>query len=620
MLKRRPAIAMRRAAIVFIAFIFALQPLQALAIDQRFYSSNDILYWNEDACKVDSASSSGVAITGDNAKDIWNFLIGKGLSEKQAAGIMGNFREESGPDFDPGIQEQGNGGAGYGIGQWSYGRRDALERAARKKGVSASSLAFQLEFLYQEMNSRQAIDGGGSEWEVIQRKNTIKEATLFFHKSFERSGDDASQILERVKSANIVYDNRDNLTAKTAGASSGGSKQTIFLDPGHGGAISSYTDKKSGLKTAESHNMPETKDALDVANRVKAQLEQIGYNVVMSRTNNDQKVTFRQRADAAAKANAAIGISIHTTPGDINEAWPQRVDTFREYNGHRDTFGDTDQEKTTAATSGSYASIFAKTRSAAEGHTVTTDPGNETQSGSFHRDGIASKGNIPLIALWSPTVPWVYNEIAQNTPNHGISNDRKAAYAKGIIEGVQQAVPPTSDNTCDDSSFTSGNLAQTILAYAWPTHHDAPYTKKKPAYATAVQQAQKDGRYVGGLQYPGVDCGGFVTTLMVDSKFEPDYNHGGKLSQGAGTTEMQQAWAEQHWKKLGSGSSINPADLQQGDVAFSPGHTFVYAGEIPGFHSKIASASVSFSGLNWRSPMAGEESPINPLVTWYRKK
>lgn len=630
-IRSRPHI-LRNIFIAVSIFVTAIQPVQLMALDTQFYSGNDILFYDPDACKVDTTSGGKSLIGNKNAEQIWNFLVGNdgnlpaadALTAEQAAGVMGNLRQESGPNFDPDAKE-GN-GIGYGIAQWSFGRRTQLENAAKKKGVAVSDMAFQLQYLYEEAKSRPAIRGNGNEWEVLKKQTTIEDALVFWHDSFERSADTAQEVIKvRGDYAKEAYGLKDKFPPKsgggtTTGAPAGGDV-TVFLDPGHGGAIPPYTDQKSGLRTSESPNSPEREDALDVANRVKAELEKAGYKVVLSRTGNDDKVTFRERADAAIATKAAIGVSIHTTPGEINEAWPQRVGTYREYNGKRDTFGDTDEEKETAKKSESYADIFATERTKAEGHAVDTDKGNQTQTGSFNRPGIDSKGNIPLIALWSPTVPWVYNEIAQDKGT-GISEERKAAYAKGIIEAIKQAVPSSGNKDRCDSGFAGGDLSQTTLAYAWPEYHAPPYANNKPEYQTAMKKVQSEGQYVGGGTNGqiGVDCGAFVTRLLIDSGFETGYNHSGKVSDGAGPTGTQEDWAKKNWSTLGSGSSINTADLRPGDVAFSPGHTFVYVGEIPGFDSKIASASFSTTGQSWRSPMAGKESITAGDVTWYRKK
>lgn len=208
-----------------------------------------------------------------------------------------------------------------------------------------------------------------------------------------------------------------------------------------------------------------------------------------------------------------------------------------------------------------------------------------------------------------------------------------------------------SDSACPSSSGASGDLATLVGKYVWPTYHSPPYANNRKAYQEAQRKAGS-GSYKGGGTNGqlGVDCGGFVTRLIIDSGFDPNYNHSGKTSKGAGPTGVQQAWARANWTGLGkggkSGSSINPADLKPGDVAFSPGHTFVYVGgtgkegdpkiAVPKapedgimqdttlgagdsrWHG-VASASISFTGQSWRSPMAGHESLTSSSVTWYRK-
>lgn len=623
----------KRAVLALCISVMALEPIQVMALDTIYYSGNNILFTDPNACKNVGGNGSKSLVGNKNAEQIWNFLVGNdgnldaedALTAEQAAGVMGNLRQESGPNFEPDAKE-GN-GIGYGIAQWSYGRRTQLENAAKKKGVAVSNLLFQLQYLVEEAKSRQAIRGGGNEWEVLKKQKTIEDALVFWHDSFERSADSAQKVIEvRGGFAQEAFGLKDKFPPKsgggtTTGGTSGGAKPVVFLDPGHGGAIAAYTDQKSGLRTAESPNSPEREDALEVAKQVKAELERVGYTVILARSGNEDKVTFRERADAAAAAKAAIAVSIHTTPGEINEAWPQRVNKYREYNGKRDTFGDTQDEKDTAKKSEAFADIFARTRTAAEGHSVDTDKDQSTQTGAFTRGGIESKGNISLVQLWSPTVPWIYNEIAQNKGT-GITDDRKAAYATGIINAIKEAVPATGAKGECDAVVVSGDLSVMTLKYAWPEYHAAPYANNKPEYQDAMVKAKSEGQYVGGGTNGqiGVDCGAFVTRLLIDSGFEPNYNHSGKVSDNAGPTGTQEAWAQKNWSKVGTGSSIDTAELQPGDVAFSPGHTFVYVGTIPGFDSKIASASFSTTGESWRSPMAGKESLTRGDVTWYRKK
>jgi hypothetical protein len=177
--------------------------------------------------------------------------------------------------------------------------------------------------------------------------------------------------------------------------------------------------------------------------------------------------------------------------------------------------------------------------------------------------------------------------------------------------------PGATSNQANCSEAT-GDLSQLTLSYAWPEYHPKPYVQKKPEYETAVRKADDENIYTGDPCHGGgVDCGAFVTLLVVNSGFDPAYNHGGKRSEGAGNTSAQAAWASKNWETIGTGSTINVADLRAGDVAISDGHTFIWVGEIEGFQTKIASASQC-----GRAPMAGTESPTSsdPTLKWYRKK
>lgn len=181
-------------------------------------------------------------------------------------------------------------------------------------------------------------------------------------------------------------------------------------------------------------------------------------------------------------------------------------------------------------------------------------------------------------------------------------------YAKSGASGVSDTA------TCGSGDGAAvGNAVQTAINYAWPQYHAAPFTTKKPSYEKAVQAAQAAGKYVGGLQYPGVDCGGFVTRVMQDSGVDPDYN------KDKGGTKVQRAYM------IASGkyTEIHPAstaDMKPGDIAVNDDHTYMYVGKNPGFESDIASASVSFTGQSWRAPMAGHEKPADPNYRWFRLK
>jgi len=174
----------------------------------------------------------------------------------------------------------------------------------------------------------------------------------------------------------------------------------------------------------------------------------------------------------------------------------------------------------------------------------------------------------------------------------------------------------------------SGSLMQTILNYAWPDYHNAPYCPEKDAYKTAIQSASNNGQYIGGTctiggTWPGVDCGAFVTRVMIDSGTDPGYNYGGKLSAGAGNTIAQQQYLDQQvaagkYTKLSNVNSTS--DLQPGDIAINDVHTYIYVGQLPGFNGNSASASFSSTGESWRAPMASNAYGFGGEFTWYRLK
>ena len=143
------------------------------------------------------------------------------------------------------------------------------------------------------------------------------------------------------------------------------------------------------------------------------------------------------------------------------------------------------------------------------------------------------------------------------------------------------------------------------------------------------------GKWIGGSVngVPGIDCGGFVTTLLNESGFDPDYNYGGVIAKGATAINSGQLkYIKEHpdqWKMVNPsyGQAIsNESDLSPGDVAFNYcnsqwrcEHTFVYVGEIKGFGSHIASASYGDGVSYGRAPMAGQEPIVSNGVTWYHK-
>ena len=162
------------------------------------------------------------------------------------------------------------------------------------------------------------------------------------------------------------------------------------------------------------------------------------------------------------------------------------------------------------------------------------------------------------------------------------------------------------------SSAIIGDAVKTAIGYAWPEYHAAPYLKMTSSYSAAVAAAKAKGEYIGGTAYPGIDCGGFITRVMRNSKVDPDYN------KYEGPTTSQQKYMDDHpekYERLGTRRSTS--GLQPGDIAINSVHTYMYVGSQPGFDGNSASAS-----LDERAPMASTAYFNNSAgyFIWYRPK
>jgi len=86
---------------------------------------------------------------------VWSFLTGQGLPASSTAAMMGNIYQESA--FSQSAVEGGS-GAGFGLCQWSYGRRTQLE-------AYGTDLTHQLNFLWTELTGKNSsITGANYQW------------------------------------------------------------------------------------------------------------------------------------------------------------------------------------------------------------------------------------------------------------------------------------------------------------------------------------------------------------------------------------------------------------------------------------------------------------------------
>lgn len=136
-----------------------------------------------------------------NEKTAFNYFVKKGLTKKQAAGIVGNLVVESG--VDPTIKQIG-GGPGRGIAQWSVGGRwdhdskDNVKWYVGQHGGSMTSLTKQLDFTWYELKTFSRYG-----YSSLKSSTTISAATVAFEKKFEGCG--TCNQSNRISAATSVY-------------------------------------------------------------------------------------------------------------------------------------------------------------------------------------------------------------------------------------------------------------------------------------------------------------------------------------------------------------------------------------------------------------------------------
>ena len=198
------------AVLTLAIFIFPTS-LSAQSLSESELNSiySDTVWYKPDSCSVEL----DLKLTGnDRIEQAFNFFIQKGLSAEQAAGIVGNFRWESG--VDP-TKTNSSSGA-HGIAQWLGGRLDGLRAYAAQLNQDADSLALQLKYSWYEFTHSE-----GAALKDLKTQTTVEGSALSVFNKYERAGDSTGP--DRVQFAQDIYNQYKNSSGAVVSAPAGSS-------------------------------------------------------------------------------------------------------------------------------------------------------------------------------------------------------------------------------------------------------------------------------------------------------------------------------------------------------------------------------------------------------------
>ena len=172
--------------------------------------------------------------------------------------------------------------------------------------------------------------------------------------------------------------------------------------------------------------------------------------------------------------------------------------------------------------------------------------------------------------------PDVWNNTAAALRRLGVDPDGSGAISYGSCGSVS-------------SSGSVSALQEAVLKYS---HHDYKSDREDPvqAYADLMKERAANGFYTGGAGahngIPGIDCGAYVSTMMVVSGWDPEYNYGTELHRDDGKeagwtgTQIQYLLESPVWEDITS-KVVDGEELKAGDVIIyhngKDGHTLFVA-------------------------------------------
>lgn len=179
----------------------------------------------------------------ETERAVATYLLGKDLDAVTVAAIMGNISQESG--FIADYHESG--GGGYGLCQWTGGRRTQLEAYAASRGMEVATISLQMDFLWAELTGEDANGAasfasqqfawnsssatfraensftGRPTWDEFKSITDVSVATEYFMWAFERPNAQYANLSTRINGDDVGHT---------------GSKQYLLVLRGHSGGNS----------------------------------------------------------------------------------------------------------------------------------------------------------------------------------------------------------------------------------------------------------------------------------------------------------------------------------------------------------------------------------------------
>ncbi len=227
-------------SLLLLSVAFALMPLDTFAyVNNHGYSSNDVMFFDPEndpqtGYKEGGGGGGGgtnpciSGLSGDNNEaKVFNFFTARGLTEAQAAGLLGNFLVED-STLDPTVTNEIG---AYGIVQWLGGRLAALKSTHPD---DYDTLEGQLNFVMEEFASSESYA-----YSKLTAATTAEDAAKAVFTYYERPGD--SSLQARIDNAVEQYDQLSG---------SGGGGGTVECPEGVS-PVPGFDYGSSGLSTGE---------------------------------------------------------------------------------------------------------------------------------------------------------------------------------------------------------------------------------------------------------------------------------------------------------------------------------------------------------------------------------